>query len=190
MRNDQAHADRRELSDRLQRGAYQAPPVERVSIPKAAGRQRPSGKPTLEDNSVQRATVEVLHALYETEFLGFAYGARPGRRPYHALDAVTGGSEKRRRNGGRDADMRGVYEALNHAWLVQFIEHRLGDPRVVRHIWKWLTAGVREDGHGRPQAAGTPQGGSARPLPRRRRSSASSRAPRRGEALAEAGEGV
>ena len=155
----------RELSDRLQRGAYQAPPVERVYMPKADGRQRPIGKPTLEDTIVQRATVEVLNAIDENECLGFSYGARPGRSPHHAWDAVTGGMEKRHINWGRDADMRGLYEAIDHAWLVKCVEHRIGDQRVVRHIRTWLKAGVLEDGHGRQQEEGTPQGGSATSAP-------------------------
>jgi retron-type reverse transcriptase len=79
------------LADQRKRGAYQAPPVERVSRPNADGRQRPIGKLTLEDNIVQRATVEVLNAIYETELFGGSYGARPGRSPHHAVDAVTGG---------------------------------------------------------------------------------------------------
>src|SRR5215831_6624653 len=99
-----------ELSDRLKRGAYQAPPVERVYIPKADGCQRPIGKPTLEDKIVQRATVEVLNAIYKEEFVGFSYGARPGRNPHHALDAVTVGLEKRSSNWVLDADIRGVYD--------------------------------------------------------------------------------
>ena len=158
---EQLESNLRELSERLQRGAYQAPPVERVYIPKADGRQRPIGKPTLEDKIVQRATVEVLNAIYETEFLGFSYGARPGRSPHHALDAVTVGIEKRNINWVLDADIRGFYDAIDHEWLVKFVEHRLGDQRIVRHIHKWLKAGVLEDGHWRQQAEGTPQGGSA-----------------------------
>jgi RNA-directed DNA polymerase len=158
---EQLDTNLRELSDRLQRGAYQAPPVERVYIPKADGRQRPIGKPTLEDKIVQRATVEVLNAVYEPEFLGFSYGARPGRSPHHAVEAVTVGIEKRNINWVLDADIRGFYDAIDHEWLVQFVEHRLGDQRVVRHMRKWLKAGVLEDGHWRPQEAGTPQGGRA-----------------------------
>lgn len=154
----------REWSDRLKRGAYQAPPVERVSMPKADGRQRPIGKPTLEDKIVQRATVEVRNALYEKEFLGFSYGARPGRSPHHALAAVTVGMEKRHIHGVLDADIRGFYDAMDHEGLVKCVEHRIGDQRVVRHIRKWLKAGVLEEGHGRQQEEGTPQGGSARPL--------------------------
>ena len=160
---EQLDTNLRELSDRLQRGAYQAPPVERVYIPKADGRQRPLGKPTLEDKSVQRATVEGLNAIYEQEVLGFSSGARPGRSPHHALDAVTVGIEKRHSNWVLEADMWGFDDAMDHEWLVKCIEHRIGDQRVVRHIRKWLKAGVLEDGHWRQQEEGTPQGGSASP---------------------------
>lgn len=77
-----------DLSDRLKRGAYRAKPVRRVYIPKADGRQRPLGVTSLEDKLVQRATVEVLNAIYETDFLGFSYGFRPGRSQHKALDAL------------------------------------------------------------------------------------------------------
>src|SRR5262249_43960197 len=92
---EQLETHLRGLSDRLQRGAYQAPPVERVYIPKADGRQRPIGTPPLEDKIVQRATLEVRNAIYEPEFVGFSYGARPGCNPHQALEAVTVGSEQR-----------------------------------------------------------------------------------------------
>src|SRR5262247_4098046 len=161
---EQLESNLRDLADRLKRGAYQAPPVERVYIPKADGRQRPIGKPTLEDKIVQRATVEVLNAIYEQEFLGFSYGARPGRSPHHALDAVTVGIEKRSSNWVLDTDIRGFDDAIDHEWLVKFIEHRIGDQRVVRHMQKWLQAGVLEEGQWHAQAEGTPQGGSVSPL--------------------------
>jgi RNA-directed DNA polymerase len=161
---EQLEANLRDRSDRLTRGAYQAPPVERVDIPTADGRQRPMGKPTLEDTIVQRATVAVLNAVYEADVLGFSDSARPGRNPHQALDAVTVGMEQRNSNGVLDADMRGFFETIDHAWLVTLVEHRIRDRRVIRHIRTWLKAGVREEGQWRQQEAGTPQGGSASPL--------------------------
>jgi RNA-directed DNA polymerase len=157
-------ANLRDLSDRLKRGRYHARPVERVYIPKPDGRQRPIGIPTLEDKIVQRATVEVLNAIYEGDFRGFSSGFRPGRSSHDALDAVTVGIEKRNVNWVLDADIRGFFDAIDHAWLVKFIEHRIGDQRVVRHMQKWLHAGVLEEGQWHAQEEGTPQGGSVSPL--------------------------
>lgn len=154
----------RELSGRLQRGAYRARPVRRVFIPKPDGRQRPIGVPALEDKIVQRAAVEVLNAVYETDFLGFSYGFRPGRSQHDALAALTVGIKRRKVNWVLDADIRGFFDAIDHEWLVKFVEHRIADRRVVRHIRKWLTAGVLEDGTWRRVEEGTPQGGSISPL--------------------------
>jgi RNA-directed DNA polymerase len=154
----------RDLSDRVKRGAYRAKPVRRVYIPKADGRQRPLGVTALEDKIVQRATVEVLNAIYETDFLGFSYGFRPGRSPHHALDALYAGLLTRKVNWVLDLDIRGFFDAIDHEWLVKFIEHRIADRRVVRLIQKWLNAGVLEDGKRMRVEAGTPQGGSASPL--------------------------
>ena len=156
-------ANLRELADRLKRGAYHAPPVERVSIPKPDGRQRPIGKPTVADKIVQRATVAVLNAIYEGDLRGFSYGFRPGRNPHQALDAVTVGIEKRNVNWGLDADIRGVLDALDHEWLMQCVEPRIGDRRLARQMRQWLKAGVLEEGHWHEQAEGTPPGGSLSP---------------------------
>ena len=154
----------RDLSERLQRGAYRAKPVRRAYIPKADGRQRPLGVPTLEDKIVQRAVVEVLNAIYDTDFLGFSYGFRPGRSPHHALDALTVGLERRKVSWVLDADLRDFFGTLNHEWLVKFIEHRVSDRRVVRLIQKWLAAGVLENGERTRSDVGTVQGGSISPL--------------------------
>jgi RNA-directed DNA polymerase len=154
----------RDLSGRLARGAYRAKPVKRAYIPKADGRQRPLGIPTLEDKLVQRTTGEVLNAIYETDFLGFSYGFRPGRSPHQALDALYAGLLTRKVNWVLDADIRGYYEAINHGWVVQFVEHRLADRRVVRLIQKWLKAGGLEDGKRTWREEGTPQGASVSPL--------------------------
>jgi RNA-directed DNA polymerase len=154
-----------DLSGRLARGAYRAKPVRRAYIAKADGRQqRPLGIPTLEDKLVQRATVDVLNAIYETDFLGFSYGFRPGRSPHHALDALYAGLLTRKVNWVLDADIRGCYEAIDHGWLVKFVEHRIADRRVVRLIQKWLKAGVLEDGKRTWREEGTPQGASVSPL--------------------------
>jgi RNA-directed DNA polymerase len=153
-----------DLSARLQRGAYRARPVLRAYVPKDDGRQRPIGIPTLEDKIVQRAVVEVLQGVYEEDFLGFSYGFRPGRSQHDALDAVSVGICRRQVNWVLDADIRGYFDAISHEWLVKFIEHRIGDKRVIRHVKKWLKAGVLEDGMWKAGAEGTPQGGSVSPL--------------------------
>jgi group II intron reverse transcriptase/maturase len=132
----------RDLSKRLQRGAYRAKPVRRVYIAKTDGRQRPLGVPVLEDKIVQRATVEVLNAVYETDFLGFSYGFRPRRSQHQALDALAVGLRSKKVNWVLDADIRGFFDTIDHGWLVKFIEHRIADQRVVRHVKKWLNAGM------------------------------------------------
>lgn len=157
-------ANLKDLSGRLQRGAYRARPVSRVYIPKPDGGQRPIGKPTLEDKLVQRAVVEVLNAVYEVEFVGFSYGFRPGRSQHDALDALSVGITRRRVNWVLDADIRGFFDTLDHGWLVRFIEHRIGDRRIVRLIKKWLRAGVLEDGERICREVGTVQGGSISPV--------------------------
>src|SRR5438094_5408933 len=131
-----------DLSHRLQRGAYRAKPVRRAYIDKSDGRKRPLGVPVLEDKLVQRATVEVLNAIYETDFLGFSYGFRPGRSQHNALDALYTGLLTKKVNWVLDVDIRSLFEGISHEWLVKFIEHRIADRRVVRLIQKWLRAGV------------------------------------------------
>src|SRR5260370_3431371 len=154
----------RQLADRLKRGAYRAKPVRRVYIAKADGRQRPLGVTALEDKVVQRAAVEVLNAVYETDFLGFSYGFRPGRSQHNALDAVYTGLLTRKVNWVLDVDIRGFFDTIDHGWLVKFVEHRIADRRIVRLIQKWLNAGVLEDGKRMRVEEGTPQGGRASPL--------------------------
>ncbi len=153
-----------DLSGRLKRGAYRAKPVKRAYIAKANGRLRPLGVPALEDKVVQRAMVMVLNAVYETDFLGFSYGFRAGRNQHNALDALYTGLLTKKVNWVLDADIRGFFDTIDHEWLVKFVEHRIADKRVVRHIRKWLNAGVLEDGVQTVSEVGTVQGGSISPL--------------------------
>ena len=151
-------ANLRDLHARVHRGAYRARPSRRVYIPKADGRQRPLGVAALEDKIVQRAVVEVLNAIYETDFLGFSYGFRPGRSPHRALDALAVGIYRRKVNWVLDADIRGFFDAIDHGWMLKFLEHRIADKRVLRLIRKWLKAGVIENGEWSETVQGTPQG--------------------------------
>jgi group II intron reverse transcriptase/maturase len=163
---EKLEANLAELSDRVRRGAYRPQPVRRVYIPKRgdATQQRPIGVTALEDKIVQRATVAVLNAVYEPEFAGFSYGARPGRSAHQALAALDQAIQKRRVNWVLDADLRDFFGSLDHEQLIRFVEHRIGDPRVVRLIRQWLAAGVLENGRWTPSETGTPQGGSISPL--------------------------
>ena len=154
----------RDLEGRIHRGSYRAQPSLRAYIPKPDGRQRPLGIAALEDKIVQRAMVEVLNAIYETDFLGFSYGFRPGRGQHDALDALATGIENRAVNWILDADIKGFFDNISHEWLMRFVEHRIGDRRVLRLIRKWLKAGVVEDGIRQPVTQGTPQGAVISPL--------------------------
>ena len=153
-----------DLSHRLRRGAYQAKPVRRTYILKSDGRQRPLGVTALEDKIVQRAAVEVLNAIYEEDFADFSYGFRPGRNQHQALDQLYLGINGKKVNWVLDLDIRAFFDSLSQTWLVRFIEHRIGDRRVVRLIQKWLSAGVLEEGKLTVSEEGTPQGGSASPM--------------------------
>lgn len=154
----------RDLHARVHRGAYRALASRRRYIPKADGRQRPLGIAALEDKIVQAAVVMLLTPVYEAEFLGFSYGFRPGRGQHDALDALAFGLGRRRINWVLDADIRSFFDTINHEWLIRFVEHRIGDRRVIRLIRKWLAAGVLEEDRRIETVEGTPQGAVISPL--------------------------
>jgi group II intron reverse transcriptase/maturase len=155
----------KDLHARVHRGAYRAQPSRRKMIPKSDGRLRLLGIAALEDKIVQRALIEVLNAIHEEDFLGFSYGFRPGRSQHDALDALAVGIEHTTVNWVLDADIAGFFDTVDHEWLIRFVEHRVGDKRVIRLIRKWLKAGMMgDDGTVQPTKVGTPQGAVISPL--------------------------
>src|SRR6266480_780971 len=146
------------LHDRVQRGAYRALPSRRVYIPKPDGRQRPL---TVAD---QRAVTALLSAIYEEDFLGFSYGFRPGRGAHDALDALCVGIHSKKVSFILDADIRSFFDEISQDWLIRFLEHRIGDRRIIRLIQKWLKAGILEDGVVAVSDRGTGQGSVISPL--------------------------
>jgi RNA-directed DNA polymerase len=165
-RDYEADLDRNieDLHAQVHRGAYRALPSRRVYIPKPDGRQRPLAIAALEDKIVQRAAAAVLNAIYEEDFLGFSYGFRPRRGTHDALDALVVGIERRKVNWILDADIRSFFDTVSQEWLIRFIEHRIGDPRIIRLIRKWLKAGILEDGVVTVSDRGTGQGSVISPL--------------------------
>jgi RNA-directed DNA polymerase len=153
-----------DLHDRVQRGAYRALPSRRVYIPKPDGRQRPLAVAALEDKIVQRAVVTVLNAIYEEDFLGISYGFRPGRGSHDAMDALCVAIHSKKVSFILDADIRSFFDEIDQGWLIRFLEHRIGDRRIIRLIQKWLKAGVLEEGVIAVNDRGTGQGSVISPL--------------------------
>jgi group II intron reverse transcriptase/maturase len=153
-----------DLHGRVHRGAYRARPSKRRWIRKDNGKQRPLGIAALEDKIVQHAVVTVLNEIYEEDFRGFSYGFRPGRGQHMALDALYVAIKRKKVNWILDLDLKSFFDTISHEELIQLIEKRIADPRILRLIQKWLKAGVMEDGVWSETEAGTPQGAVISPL--------------------------
>lgn len=158
--------DRRieDLHARVHGGAYRALPSRRSYIPKDDGSKRPLAVAALEDKLVQKAVAAVLSEIYEEDFLGFSYGFRPERGQHDALDALIVGISSKKVNFILDADIRSFFTEVSQQWVVRFLEHRIGDPRIIRLVQKWLRAGVLEDGIVTVEENGTGQGSVISPL--------------------------
>ena len=156
------------LLDRAKSGAYQAPPVRRVHIPKGGSttETRPLGIPTLEDKVLQRAVVMLLEPVYEQDFLDCSYGFRPGRSAHDALNSLRDQTMRHWRTGVTvlEVDIRKFFDNLDHQHLRQFLRLRVRDGVLLRLIDKWLKAGVMEDGNVSYPDSGSPQGGVISPL--------------------------
>ena len=145
----------------IHRKGYRAPDIRRVYIPKPGKQEkRPLGVPTVSDRALQRSTSQVLSAVYEQDFLPCSFGGRPGLGAHHALATLTEVIAGSKVGWVLEADLKNFFGSLDHDWLLQFVRHRIGDPRLISLIGRWLKAGVLEDGVVTPSETGTPQGGS------------------------------
>ena len=145
----------------VHRQGYHAPPIRRVYIPKPGKQEkRPLGVPCVTDRALQRSAAQVLSAMYEQDFLPCSFGGRPGLSAHHALATLTEAIAGRKVSWVLEADLKNFFGSLDHGWLLRFVEHRVGDPRLLSLIRRWLKAGILENGEMHPNEEGTPQGGS------------------------------
>lgn len=150
-----------EMISSIHRKSYKPPAVRRVWIPKPGkDEKRPIGVPCVADRALQRSVATVLSAIYEQDFLNCSFGGRPGRSAHNALSTINETISGKKVSWVLEADLKNYFGSLDHGWLLEFVEHRVGDPRIISLIRRWLRAGVMEDGKIELSEVGTPQGGS------------------------------
>lgn len=149
------------LIESIHRKGYKPPPVRRVWIPKPGkAEKRPIGVPCVIDRALQRSVSTVLSAIYEEDFLNCSFGGRPKRGAHNALSTLDRKISSGKISWILEADLKNFFGTLNHEWIMKFVQHRIGDPRILKLIKRWLKAGVMEDGKFYTNEVGTPQGGS------------------------------
>lgn len=154
----------KDLRNRVFNGTYRSLPARRVFIPKANGKMRPLGIVAIEDKIVQNVIRTILDQVYEPTFKGFSYGFRSGRSCHDALDALSYCIQHGKINWILDADLRSYFDSIPHDKLIGVVKLRVGDPRIIRLIKKWLKAGVLENESISISDYGTIQGGVISPL--------------------------
>ena len=154
----------KDLVKRMKQLSFRPNPVRRVNIPKANGKQRALGIPTVEDKLVQMGISKILEAIYEVDFEDFSYGFRPGKSCHSALDKLNKVIMTKPINHIVDADIKGFFDNIDHKWMVKFLEHRISDKMLIRYIGRFLKSGIMEDGKLIMSEKGTPQGGIISPI--------------------------
>ena len=150
-----------EMLTAIHRCGYKAPAIRRVYIPKPGkAEKRPIGIPPIADRALQRSVSTVLSAVYEEDFLKCSFGGRPGIGAHNALCTFNEVVAGKKVSWVLECDLKNFFGSLDHEWLLRFVKHRIGDPRIICLIRRWLKAGILEDGCLRENTEGTPQGGS------------------------------
>src|SRR5438309_8425712 len=145
----------------VHRQGYQAPNIRRVYIPKPGKQEkRPLGVPCVADRALQRSAAQVLSAIYQQDFLPCSFGGRSGRGAHQALASLHEVISGRQVEWVLEADLKNFFASLSHEWMLRFVEHRVGDPRLISLIRRWLKASILEDGEIYANEEGTREGGS------------------------------